>query len=53
MAYDLELTLKENEAPTMSLGNGNVSLGWSSFLGESKHKLKQQREKKVVIQVRQ
>lgn len=47
MAYDLELVLKENEAPSMTLGNGDVSLGWSSFLGESEHM------KKVVIQVRQ
>lgn len=47
MAYDLELVLQDNEALDMTLASGNVSLGWSSFLGKAKH------EKKVTIQVRQ
>ena len=47
MSYDLELELKDNEAPSLVLGNDNVSLGWSSFLGENQEK------KRVVIQVRE
>ena len=47
MAYDLELVLNEDEASAMSQGNNSMSLGWTSFLGESKE------VKKVVIQVRQ
>ncbi|AEF55522.1 type VI secretion protein, VC_A0111 family [Marinomonas posidonica IVIA-Po-181] len=46
MAYDLELVLNESQTPKTSLGNGDFSLGWSSFLGDSKS------ERKVLIQVR-
>lgn len=48
MAYDLELTLKEQEVPSFTLGGGtNAALGWSTFLGNA------QQEKSVLIQVRQ
>ncbi|RMZ61767.1 type VI secretion system baseplate subunit TssG, partial [Vibrio anguillarum] len=48
MAYDLELTMHESEAPVMSLcHDSGVALGWSSFLGRDLA------DKSVLIQVRQ
>ncbi|MGY2573327.1 type VI secretion system baseplate subunit TssG [Vibrio sp. C8] len=48
MAYDLELTMDEDEAPDFVLGEqSGIALGWTSFLGTSS------REKSVLIQVRQ
>lgn len=48
MAYDVELTLDEDEAPKLSLAAGNgVALGWTSFLGDNAQ------DQHVLIQVRQ
>lgn len=48
MAYDLELTMDDNEAPDFVLGrSADIALGWTSFLGTS------ERDKSVLIQVRQ
>ncbi|PSV31885.1 type VI secretion system baseplate subunit TssG [Photobacterium sp. GB-27] len=48
MAFDLELELKEDEVPSLQLIQGStLSLGWSSFLGETNN------NRKVCIQVRQ
>ncbi|MBD0785050.1 type VI secretion system baseplate subunit TssG [Vibrio sp. Y2-5] len=48
MAYDLELTMDEDEAPDFVLGEqSGIALGWTSFLGTSS------RAKSVLIQVRQ
>lgn len=47
MAYDLELTIEESEAPTFCLdAQHGIELGWTSFLGGSE-------AKQVLIQVRQ
>ncbi len=48
MAYDLELTMDDNEAPDFVLAEpAEIALGWTSFLGTS------EQEKSVLIQVRQ
>lgn len=48
MAYDLELTMDDDEAPDFVLGEqSGIALGWTSFLGNSSQ------EKSVLIQVRQ
>ncbi|BFM48467.1 type VI secretion system baseplate subunit TssG [Marinomonas sp. THO17] len=46
MAYDLELVLNQDQAPNVSLGSEDFSLGWTSFLGSSNE------NRKVLIQVR-
>ncbi|MCE9788548.1 type VI secretion system baseplate subunit TssG [Shewanella chilikensis] len=49
MAYDLELTLREDEAPLLQLGEEKGGqLGWSSFLGKG-----DSTRKSVLIQIRQ
>lgn len=48
MAYDLELTMAEDETPPMQLNSqSSVALGWTSFLGEDVQ------DQHVLIQVRQ
>lgn len=48
MAFDLELELNPDEAKPMQLNSSQpVSLGWSSFTGESQH------NRCVRIQIRQ
>lgn len=48
MAYDLELTMDDNEAPDFVLGGADdIALGWTSFLGTN------EKDKSVLIQVRQ
>jgi type VI secretion system protein ImpH len=48
MAYDIELTMDEDEIPALRLDSQNgVALGWYSFLGHG------EQEKSVRIQVRQ
>lgn len=49
MAFDFELTLKTDEVPRLSLGEGKGGqLGWSSFLGQAEIESQQ-----VLIQIRQ
>ncbi|EPZ8239119.1 type VI secretion system baseplate subunit TssG [Vibrio fluvialis] len=48
MAYDVELTMDEDEAPKLSLAaDSGVALGWTSFLGDNAQ------DQHVLIQVRQ
>ncbi|MBF9003342.1 type VI secretion system baseplate subunit TssG [Vibrio nitrifigilis] len=48
MAYDLELSMAEDEAPAMQLNSKRgVALGWTTFLGE------EAQDQHVLIQVRQ
>ena len=48
MAYDLELTMAEDEAPKLELGSDKgIALGWTSFLGDNVQ------DQHVLIQVRQ
>ncbi|MGF1873278.1 type VI secretion system baseplate subunit TssG [Photobacterium indicum] len=48
MAFDLEMELKQDEAPPMQLGGQKgFSLGWSSFMGDSDEK------RRIRIQIRQ
>ena len=46
MAFDLELSMTDEETPALQLGQ-QVALGWTSFLGEDLQ------DKRVLIQVRQ
>lgn len=49
MAFDLELTLRDDEEPVLTLdGNTASQLGWSSFLGQP-----QAGQKRVLIQIRE
>ncbi|OOE32988.1 hypothetical protein BZG04_14400 [Salinivibrio kushneri] len=46
MAFDIELSMTDEETPALQLGK-QVALGWTSFLGEDLQ------DKRVLIQVRQ
>lgn len=46
MAFDLELSMTDEETPALQLGQ-HIALGWTSFLGE------ELQDKRVLIQVRQ